>query len=171
MSQSVLFDDDASGAAFSPCKRYRYRLWRQWAPPGGIVLFLMLNPSTAGATLDDATIRRCVGFAKGWGFARLEVCNLFGWRATNPKELLELSDPVGNANDLYLVSAAMGADLILAAWGAGIPPQHAGRTKEVLGLVGRNVHCLGLSKDGHPLHPLRLSAALDPIPFWSPPCA
>jgi hypothetical protein len=172
LTQAALFEEDTRGAAFSPCKRYRYRLWRQWAPPGRIVLFVMLNPSIAGATLDDATIRRCLGFAKRWGYARLEVCNLFGWRATDPKRLLTADDPVGNANDVHLVAAAVAADLIIAAWGASlVPATHAFRADQVLQLLARPVHCLGLTKESHPVHPLRQPAHLNPVPFWSPPCA
>ena len=79
----------ASGAVFSPCERYRYKLWRVWDParPLGCVMFLMLNPSTATDTEDDPTIRRCIGYARSWGYGGLYVGNLFAYRATDPADL------------------------------------------------------------------------------------
>ena len=78
-----------SGAAFSPCGRYRYKLWRVWDParPLGCVMFLMLNPSTATDNEDDPTIRRCIGYARSWGYGGLYVGNLFAYRATDPRRL------------------------------------------------------------------------------------
>ena len=75
-----------TGAVFSPCERYRYKLWRVWDParPLGLVMFLMLNPSTATDAEDDPTIRRCIGYARSWGYGGLYVGNLFAYRATTP---------------------------------------------------------------------------------------
>ena len=42
---------------------YRYRLERVWDDARPALPFVMLNPSTADALVDDPTIRRCVGFA------------------------------------------------------------------------------------------------------------
>ena len=80
------------GATFSKCKIYRYRLWRIWDAKKPTVLFIMLNPSTAGSTMDDPTIKRCIGFAKSWGYGGLYVGNLFAYRSTQPKGLLKLND-------------------------------------------------------------------------------
>lgn len=81
------------GAIFDATQTYRYTLWREWhdAPSIG---FVMLNPNRADATLDDPTIRRCIGFAKAWEFGRLEVMNLFGYRAKTPSILEHVSDPI-----------------------------------------------------------------------------
>ncbi|TMF61888.1 MAG: DUF1643 domain-containing protein, partial [Chloroflexi bacterium] len=68
------------GATFSADRRYRYRLWRRWDGARPVVAFVMLNPSTADARRDDPTIRRCIGFAKSWGFGGVEVVNLFAYR-------------------------------------------------------------------------------------------
>src|SRR5689334_18589152 len=107
------------GALFDPTGRYRYRLWRQWDPAKPAVAFVMLNPSTADATTDDPTIRRCFGFAQGWGFGRLEVVNLFALRATDPRELARHPDPVGPANDAHIAAALALTDQAVAAWGCG----------------------------------------------------
>lgn len=75
---------------------YRYKLWRVTGAPGtSVALFVMLNPSTADATDDDPTIRRCIRFARDWGHARLLVANLYALRATDPRALSRHPDPVG----------------------------------------------------------------------------
>lgn len=144
-----------TGAVLSPCGQYRYCLSRSWLLGEGTVLFIMLNPSTADAETDDPTIRRCIGFARRWGYRQLLVGNLFAWRATNPRELRRVSDPVGPENDHHLVEMSVGADAVIAAWGAhGV---YRNRSQHVLGLL-RNPESLGLTKQGHPRHPLYLRA-------------
>lgn len=174
----------ASGATLSSCGRYRYRLWREWrlhpAPaqwemwkdergkpvldgaghqigkPRSVV-FIMLNPSTADGSVDDPTIRRCVGFAKAWGYDRLEVVNLFAYRATNPRDLLQLShvDPVGDENQRHIEEALCGYPLgkIVCAWGSH--GSHLEQGETVLGWLGyRPRYALGLTSSGQPRHPL-----------------
>lgn len=154
----------ASGAEFSDCERYRYSLWRQWSD-GPAVMFIGLNPSTADATLDDPTIRRCIGFAKSWGFGKLLMTNLFAWRDTSPRDMLAAKDPIGPLNDKALVEASAQATLAIAAWGAY--GTHLQRDAAVRKLVP-HLHYLRLTKDGHPGHPLYLPASLQPQ-AWSPP--
>ena len=36
-----------AGAEFSPCRKWRYLLWRRWDRTKPVANFLMLNPSTA----------------------------------------------------------------------------------------------------------------------------
>jgi hypothetical protein len=118
----------------------------------------MLNGSTADAEKDDPTIRRCIGFAKRWGYGSLEVVNLFGYRTTLPTELKKAPDPVGPENDQYIAAAAKRARKIIVAWGAH--GAFKGRNKEVLDLLcksGFSAECLGTTKDGHPRHPLYIS--------------
>lgn len=163
----------AKGAAISRDGKYRYRLWREWRGAGdlhcrvagderGACVFVMLNPSTADGETDDPTIRRCVNFAKAWKFERLEVLNLFAYRATDPKALLALNhddDPVGPKNleafDFVIRSGSAGT--IVCAWGAH--GAHIGQDETALGWMGdRKRFALGLTKDGHPRHPLYLPA-------------
>src|ERR1700749_3282622 len=94
-----------STAVISDCKKYRYLLRRTWDERRIRVLFIMLNPSTADAEIDDPTIKSCVRLCKENGFGSIEVVNLFGWRATDPKELLEVDDPVGPRNDCIIEAA------------------------------------------------------------------
>jgi hypothetical protein len=162
---------EAVGAAvFSPCERYRYHLTRVWDETKGRCLFVMLNPSTATAEQDDPTIRRCIGYARTWGWGSLEVVNLFALRATDPKELPKqqkrggVASVIGPDNDAAIVAAAERAGLIVMAYG-----NHGAlfaRDAEVLRLLdGRTLFCLGTAKTGRPLHPLYLSSNLKPVPF------
>mgnify|MGYP002133234169 CR=1 FL=1 len=157
--------DEVSDATFSPCKVYRYSLTRGF-DDGPACNFLMLNPSTATATEDDPTIRRCIGFAKGWGYGVLYVTNLFALRATDPRELYKHAEPVGPDNDRCILTAATGSQLVVAAW--GVHGAHRDRGADVARLIrkaGVKLHCLGTTKDGHPRHPLYLPAALTPVAF------
>lgn len=142
-----------STARTSPCGRYRYSLTRQWgADPARRAVWIMLNPSTADATVDDPTVRRCLGFSRAWGCDSLEVVNLFALRATDPRELRTAVDPVGPENDGALRDAVDRGDLVVAAWGAhGV--LH-GRAAAVRAVFGPEVRCLGVTKAGMPRHPL-----------------
>jgi len=153
----------AAGAVFDPGARYRYRLWRRWAP-GHQVLFVMLNPSTADAERDDPTIRRCAGFARAWGFAGMTVVNLFALRATDPARLRRARDPVGRDNDSHIAAAAAAADTVVVAW--GIHGDLRARDRAVLALLApHRPRCLGLTCGGHPRHPLYLPARTRSRPF------
>lgn len=170
-----------NAAEVSPDGRYRYTLERDWTSdqlPGLVenvvsglavadaaVLFVMLNPSTADARFDDPTIRRCLGFARAWGYNRLLVGNLFALRATDPAALLVDPDPVGPDNDDWLALLAERAHMIVAAWGAH--PIARERGPIVLDLLRSQAptYILGLTKDGAPKHPLYLPGALLPQPL------
>lgn len=130
----------------------------------------MLNPSTADELGDDPTIRRCIGFARRWGYAGLIVANLFALRATDPLALFAAHDPVGDpANRDAILGAIDEAALILCAWGHFAAARDRGQ--EVAALVrkrGHVPHCLGLTRQGAPRHPLYLPATTRPIPLHPP---
>lgn len=156
----------SSRAVMSACGLYRYRLWRDLGPGGaGTVLFVLLNPSTADSEQDDPTVRRCVGFAKSWGFARAELVNLFAFRSTSPNALATAVDPVGPENDFHLQDAARAAHRVVAAWGA-----HGtldGRGDVVRGMLAPfQPLTFGLTKNGQPRHPLYLPVNTPVLP-WS----
>lgn len=112
----------------------------------------MLNPSTADHRRDDPTIRRCMGFARAWGYSILEVRNLFAWRATDPRELLTAPDPTGSRRGDRELRAVLDADLVVAAWGAWVP---YARDRDALALLaGRRLMCLGQTRNCRPRHPL-----------------
>jgi hypothetical protein len=158
-----------AGATLSACGLYRYRLWRRWGN-GRHMTWLMLNPSTADAEADDPTIRKCVGFARRWGYEAIEVVNLFAWRATDPAALRLVDDPVGSENNAHIEEAARTAPLMVAAWGAGAGAPYSGiraRAEDVFVLLARrNLRCLGRAENGAPRHPLMLKYAtpLEPYP-------
>lgn len=156
-----LFGHPPSWATISVDEAYRYLLGRAWAP-GAHVVFVMLNPSTADAMKDDATIRRCKGFARRWSCGSLQVVNLFAYRARDPKELLTLEDPVGPENDRFIQHALKMADWVVCAWGAH--PMAKDRASAVLKLIrdaGFNPLRIGPpTKSGQPRHPLYLRADL-----------
>lgn len=144
-------------AVISPCGKYRYWLTRYLGglTSKGHICFVMLNPSTADADLDDPTIRRCMGFARREGFDQLSVVNLYAFRATNPDDLIGLTDDEAQGPDnwRWVYQAIEMADVVVAAWGAsigrkGMPAPTDWATPE------RLIHCLGTTKDGHPRHPL-----------------
>ncbi len=125
----------------------------------------MLNPSTADAERFDPTVRRCYGYARDWGFGSMEVVNLFALRSTYPEMLKRVPDPVGPENDGAILKAVKNSDLTVAAW--GVLGKLRGRDREVLELIGsvRDLHCLGTTKAGQPLHPLHQPKKLTPVVF------
>jgi hypothetical protein len=154
---------------------YRYSLTRWWGPgedddPGygevsrKRILWVMLNPSTATATEDDPTIRRCISFSKAWGFPGLTICNLFAWRATNPAGLREVPDPVGGSNDYGVSVHADYAPKIVAAWGAEAArfPEREATVKSILSHSWEKLVVLGLTSGGHPKHPLYVAGVTQP---------
>jgi len=122
----------------------------------------MLNPSTADASQEDPTIRRCVGFARSWGYGALAIVNLFALRSTDPRALYAHATPVGERNDAFIAAQATISDLVIAAW--GVHGAHQDRGAAVLRMLRREVkvRCIGVTKDGHPKHPLYLRGDLQP---------
>jgi hypothetical protein len=152
-------DQVLKNAVVSECGLYRYRLTRVWDTALGSACFIGLNPSTADATTDDPTIRRMCGFAREWGCGGIEVVNLFGFRATEPADMLAAADPVGPQNDSYIRRAAEQCFPVVASW--GVNGTFRGRdeaVKRILLKVGVAVSALKLTKQGHPSHPLYLPA-------------
>lgn len=159
-----------SGAIFSDCEQYRYRLWREWDKGLPTLCFLMLNPSTADEAANDPTIARCEARAVAMGYGRLEVANLFPWRATDPAQLLQVPDPIGPVNkaDGAIMDAADRASMVICGWGSH--KAAAARAAQVLhifrvtGFAGR-LHHLGLNQDSSPKHPLYLASKVNPTRY------
>lgn len=163
-------------AVLSADGKYRYRLTRTWQKAtSSVALWLMLNPSTADATIDDTTIRKCIGFSQRWGHGGLEVINLFAFRATDPAELLQQRDPVGPEYATHLMASLRSAPTIIAAWGCGdtlkkLSGRYQNRADAVLKVIRTvrpdvQVRCLGANAEGIPYHPARLSYQAKLVPF------
>lgn len=145
------------GAVISQCGNYRYVLTRDMnllSPEKPAVLFIMLNPSTADADTDDPTIRRCITFAKQWGYSGLTVANLYAYRATHPGKLLETPDPVGPLNDFHLREQLRTHHDTVLAWGNHARLNRISEFFKIARQVGVSLWCLGVTQEGHPRHPL-----------------
>ena len=130
---------------------YRYSLSRVWNKSKPCILFIGLNPSTADENNDDRTIKKCIKYAKHWGYGGLKMANLFAYRATLPSELKKHSNPVGADNNEYISKLSMSVESVVVAWGND--GAYLGRDKEVLDLID-NPMCLVINKTGLPAHPL-----------------
>lgn len=163
-------------AVISACQRYRYRLDRPIHETGPTIAFMLHNPSTADADRDDPTSRRGIGFARRWNAGHMVFVNPFAGRATNPKDLWKMDDPIGPENDFYIRQVAnevaISGGFFVFAWGAVNPPARL-RTmvRERLVLVEAIVHqedarirCFGWTQGGHPKHPLYLRNDAELIP-------
>lgn len=162
-------NDAPSVAVYSDCERYRYELTRTWDPAGRKALFVMLNPSTATEVQNDPTVERCERRARALGFGAFRVANIFAWRDTDPQKMRAAGDPVGPANDAAIRDGAHWADLVICAWGTH--GTHLGRgpaVERLLRATGRPLFHLGLTKAGHPRHPLYIGYDRQPEP-WRPP--
>jgi len=156
-----------SGAIFSDDRRFRYALWRIWDKSLDALLFIGLNPSTAGVTKDDPTVVRMVGFAKSWGFGGLFVGNLFSIVSADPAVLcLESSAELpGGPNDTAIINMRLISTTVIVGWGDF--GRYAGtRPAEVLALIGEPVHCIKVNRSGEPSHPLYLSGSLKLIRYY-----
>lgn len=165
----------SGSAVISECGHYRYRLERHAIPGGGAgcVAWIMVNPSTADASADDATIRKVLGFSSRLGFGWLIVGNVFAFRSTDIKGLATAVDPIGPENADHLRAIMREAQTVIVAWGpvSKVPKQHRARFQRVVRIaeeLGVTLHCLGTALDGHPRHPLML-AYDTPLTPWSAP--
>lgn len=157
-------------AIISSCGTYRYALTRKTEnifPGKGTALFVMLNPSTADATLDDPTIRRCKSFSASWDCNGLTVANLYALRATDPAELWRHPNPVGPENDQHLMMLAHEYKDVVCAWGKNAKPERVATAVSILKNAGARLWCFGTNKDGSPKHPLYIKAS-QPLIEWCP---
>ena len=162
--------DAPSVAVYSDCEAYRYLLTRVWDDALPRALFVMLNPSTATEVQNDPTVERCERRARALGFGAFRVTNIFAYRATDPRAMRAVADPVGPENDAAIRGsldwAGGAADRIVCAWGTH--GAHLGRGAAVERLLresGRDLHHLGLTAAGAPKHPLYIGYA-QPLQPW-----
>lgn len=163
-------DGDALFGGPGDC--YRYRLCRRWGDAPS-VLFVMMNPSTADARIDDPTIAKITRMVRLWGgYGSLMVGNVFAYRATDQGRLAEVDDPIGPDNDQHLLAMARDAALVVFAYGTPKVPRLRTRGPAVarmLAGVGIEPHALRIGGSGHPWHPLYLPDATQPQPWRTTP--
>lgn len=149
------------GAVISECGKYRFKLWRIWNDSKPLCLFIMHNPSKADANIDDPTIRRCISFAASWGFGGIYIGNLSPYRATNPRDMKNLSFfelcPIENIS--HINEMVKKCQLHVFAYGNPVLPDLKPE------IWGECWHCLKLTKDGNPGHPLYLKKYLKPLKY------
>lgn len=179
MSDAVITDKNQSfvregekGALFDESRIYRYSLWRRWGFGSGIeavtlgdmVTFIGLNPSTADESEDDPTIRRCIGFAKQWGFGGLVMLNIFAFRATDPKDMKKQLNPIGKLNDAAIQNVTDRIGRTVCAW--GVHGAWMNRGAAVRAMVRGTAFHLGQTKQGFPKHPLYLASDTELSGDW-----
>lgn len=170
ITRSFQKGDAASVAEYSDCERYRYSLTRVWDETGPRALFVMLNPSTATEYQNDPTVERCERRARTLGYGAFRVCNIFAWRDTDPRAMRAAAEPIGPANDAAIAAGCGWADAVICGWGTH--GAHLARGPAVEALIraeGATPLHLGLTKDGHPRHPLYIAYAHNPQEWPAPP--
>ncbi|WP_321820813.1 MULTISPECIES: DUF1643 domain-containing protein [unclassified Burkholderia] len=157
------------GAVFSPCRRYRYRLWRIWDASRPLAVFVMLNPSIANESDPDPTVTRCMRRMAQRGYGGIVIVNLYAWVSTDPAVLSTVVEPVGADNDFHILDAARQAadGAVICGWGTKLP---TGSRRDIdvtrlLRSAGIQPMCLVTTKDGFPKHPLYVGYDVNPIPF------
>ena len=158
-------------AIISDCGMYRYRLDRG-EPDTPYVCWILANPSTADASLDDPTVRKARGFTERWGYKRFVFVNVFAGRSTKPKGLLAMSNPVGPENSGHIIKAIANAEFCVLAWGNAIVPslRHFAARTSLIVRANRDdefIKCLGYTKDRQPRHPLMLAYST-PLEIYAP---
>jgi len=155
--------NNPSEAIISEDKKYRFALWRVWDKHKPLVLFIMLNPSTADGTFDDPTIRRCVNFAKSWGYGGILVGNLIAYRATDPKNLpssLDLS--IININKEYIRNLHSMAKITVLAYGTNKAARFSDQFLPFTNEDYQSLYIIDKTVNGVPKHPLYLKGDLKP---------
>jgi len=165
LTQDALIPPAVLGMAYvSEDRLYRYWLTRSWASHlGQEAVFMLLNPSTADASIDDRTATRCIGFAQAWGYHRMRILNLWAFRTKDPKELAAATDPIGPLCLTFIEDGLLNAGVVIAGWGA-----HKGamaRARQIPPLLNRPLMALAINADGSPKHPLYVRADTVPVPY------
>ena len=151
-----------SGADFSPCRKYRYTLWRVWDESKPLVMFLGLNPSTADEIKNDPTVTRCINYAKSWNYGGMYMMNIFAFRTTYPIELKKALEPIGKENNYWIEKISKNVDKCIGAWGNdGLFLNRSDYIKQNV----NNLYCLKINHSGEPSHPLYLKSTLKPIKY------
>lgn len=157
---------------FDRDRKYRYYLQRRWQDDGPLMIWLMLNPSTADEEKNDPTLVRCQAFARRDGFSGFGVINLFAFRTPYPEKMSWEADPVGPDNDTTIEEmgrrVAYGAEgsVMIAGWGTHKAARYRGpEVTQRLTNMGVDLGCFGMTKAGLPRHPLYLPAASERIPY------
>lgn len=176
-AETAFRSTDRGAATFSCDGKYRYALTRliaEQTDDARWICFIMLNPSRADERTNDATIRRCIGFASKFGFDGLAVVNLFALRSRDPRKLRIDTDPVGPLNDLFVKQVAARCERVVCAWGANLACELNNRGRNVVAMLRMSpklrpkLRALSITNTGFPRHPLYLPKSSKLCPFPPP---
>lgn len=158
-------DNEPSGAVFTEDRNHRLYLWRRWNKEKPLVMFICLNPSTADERRNDPTVRRCIGFASKWGYGGIFMCNVFTLVSTDPKKL-NIETPIARRTSLAMHVIRKRCQKAVAGWGNLIMQVRDGeeRVRQIKQELSP-LHCLGMTKQGHPRHPLYLPYSVELTAF------
>ncbi|MBU0846914.1 DUF1643 domain-containing protein [Patescibacteria group bacterium] len=158
-------DNEPRGAVFADDHTHRLYLWRRWNKQGPWVMFIGLNPSTADERRDDPTVRRCIGFAKRWECGGIFMCNVFTLVSTDPKKL-NVETPIAMGASLAMRVIRERCSKAVAGWGNLITQVREGEDQvERIKRQLSPLDCLGMTKLGHPRHPLYLPYSVKLVTF------
>jgi hypothetical protein len=162
--QTNIFEDSIKefGAEFSPCRKYRYALWRIWNKKLPLIMFIGLNPSTADESNDDATITRVISLAKNWGYGGVYMMNCFAYISTKPKDLITNND--NSMNDITLIEIGEKCTDVIFAWGNFKVVKQFGRDEMMIKLFPE-AKALVINKNGSPRHPLYVPGNTTPVKY------
>lgn len=159
------------GATFNEVRGRRFLLWRTWDADRPTMLVIGLNPSTADENVLDPTLRKCVGFAKLWGYGKLFMANVYSFRSTDPVGIRTWNEP-DDENTKHILLAAAQSSYVLAAWGSFAAGGVYGRARlrnhseMLMAKLDRQVDCLGMTNDWYPRHPLYIPYTQLPATYW-----
>jgi hypothetical protein len=159
-----LFHNHEPTAEFSADGCYRWKLTRG-DQSARCLHWICLNPSKAGISIEDPSTRRIGGFTWDLGYNGYTLHNLFAVCATDPRAMMDLPDPVGAENHAYIMRLLDRAldrkEPVICAWGND--GTYMDQANTMLGwlevLPPWQLWCLGLTKQGQPLHPLYVPRA------------
>lgn len=141
-------------AKFSDCGKYRFWLSRTWDDSLPKLQLIGLNPSTANAIDDDATIESIIRIAKSNWYGGIVMTNLFAYIATKPEDLI-IDPEFQSKNNFVLKAVKIDCDDVCFCWGAFKVAKQ--RALEVIAMFEDPI-CFAKNKDGSPRHPLYLKS-------------
>jgi hypothetical protein len=145
---------------------YRWWLFRCWAANLPLIIWIMMNPSTADHTKNDPTILKVIRYSTKWGFGAVLVLNIYAFRSSRPENLPQkMKEAVGLSNNWWIRTifayAAKKNIPVICAW--GVKHKERGcQVRQMANDASLELQCLEVALNGEPKHPRFLSEDLHP---------
>lgn len=150
----------------SPCRAYQYRTGRRWNQALPRVNWLMLTPPSAIPDSPAPDLDQLMGLSLKLGFGSMVVTNLFSLLCAGPANLQNQPDPIGPGTNQAIGNSALGAGMVIGAWGALEGLDERGRQVEaILRALKLPLFALTLTPQGQPDLPIGDRPG-DPQPLW-----